>query len=292
MEAARAATLIGTLQASYTDMPYLGVISEAIARRDALLGIGMTGMQDCPTIACDPTLQSEVAEMVTEWNTEFSRIIGINSAARATCVKPSGTTSLELGSVGSGIHPHHSRRYIRRVTADELETVFQAFKTTNPHMCVRKPDGKWVIEFPVQAPEGAALREDFTALRFLDVVRSTQENWVGPGTTRESAVPGLRHNVSNTVTVKSDEWDGVGDYLWEHRDEFTGVAFLPDDGDTVYPFAPFEAVLTETQEHRWRELVANYRPVDYLTIRELTDDTNVSQEPACAGGQCEWTPSA
>jgi hypothetical protein len=289
VEAAWAATLIGTLQASYTDMPYLGKVTEAVVRRDALLGIGMTGMQDSPAIACDPDLQREVAQMIVEWNAEWAKLIGINTAARTTCVKPSGTTSLELGNVGSGIHPHHARRYIRRVTADEYEVVFQAFRDVNPHMCVRRPDGKWMLEFPVEAPEGAILKEDMTAQQFMDVVRSTQQNWVVPGMTRKSATPGLSHNVSNTITVRPDEWALVADYLWKHRDSFTGVSLLPDDGDTIYAFAPFEAVRSEAQERRWNELVAHYKSVDYLSVLEAEDGTNLTGEAACAGGACALT---
>lgn len=287
-EAAWAATLIGTLQASYTDMPYLGKTTEAIVRRDALLGIGMTGMQDAPHIACNPSFQRALANKIVAWNADWAAQIGINVAARTTCVKPSGTTSLELGCVGSGIHPHHARRYIRRVTADELEVVFQAFKTVNPHMCVRKPDGKWVIEFPVQAPDGAVLKEDLSAEQFMEMVRSTQQNWVVPGATRASTVPGLSHNVSNTITVRSDEWADVASYLWRHRDNFTGVSLIADSGDTDYAFAPNEAVRTQAQERRWNELVAKYTPIDYLSMFEAEDGTALSGEAACANGACEW----
>lgn len=288
--AAWAATLIGTLQATYTDMPYLGKVTEAIVRRDALLGIGMTGMQDSPNVACNPLYQRSVAAKVVEWNKQWAEVLGINPAARTTCVKPSGTTSLELGNVGSGIHPHHARRYIRRVTADELEVVFQAFKEINPHMCVRRPDGKWMLEFPVEAPDGATLKEDLTAEQFMEIVRSTQQNWVVPGATRASHVPGLSHNVSNTITVRPHEWALVADYLWRHRDSFTGVSLLADSGDTDYAFAPFEAVRTEAQERRWNELVAKYTPVDYLGVFEAEDGTSLTGEAACAGGACEWKP--
>lgn len=287
-EAAWAATLIGTLQATYTDMPYLGKVTEAIVRRDALLGIGMTGMQDAPHIACNPSFQRTLAQQVVEWNREWATLLGINPAARTTCVKPSGTTSLELGVVGSGIHPHHARRYIRRVTADELEVVFQHFKTVNPHMCVRRPDGKWMLEFPVEAPDGAVLKEDLSAEQFMEMVRSTQQNWVVPGQARPSHVPGLSHNVSNTISVRPDEWHTVSNYLWKHRDNFTGVSLLPYDGDTIYAFAPFEAVRTEAQERRWNELVAYYKPVDYLSMFEAEDGTSLTGEAACANGACEW----
>jgi ribonucleoside-diphosphate reductase alpha chain len=287
-EAAWAATLIGTLQATYTDMPFLGKVTEAIVRRDALLGIGMTGMQDAPHIACNPDYQRAIAGKVVQWNAEYAAMVGINQAARTTCVKPSGTTSLELGNVGSGIHPHHARRYIRRVTADELEVVFQAFQAANPHMCVKKPDGKWVIEFPVEAPEGAVLKEDLSAEEFMEMVRLTQHNWVAQGATRPSYMPGLSHNVSNTITVRPSEWVTVADYLWDHRDSFTGVSLLSDSGDMVYAFAPFEAVKTEAQERRWNELIAGYKSIDYLSVFESEDGTNLTGEAACANGACEW----
>lgn len=285
VEVARAATLIGTLQASYTTFPYLGWVSEALAEREALLGIGMTGMLDAPQISCNPEYQRAIAERIVTWNADFAAQLGVRPAARTTCVKPSGTTSLELGSVGSGHHAHHARRYIRRVTADEYETVFQAFKTQNPHMCVRKPDGKWVIEFPVQAPDGAILKKDLRALTFLEMVRSTQQNWVMPGTSRPDLSPGLNHNVSNTVNVGEGEWDAVANYLWDNRGCFTGVSLLSED--PVLPFMPFEAVQSEAQERRFNELVANYQPIDYLTVYEAEDGTDLTGEAACAGGACE-----
>lgn len=288
VEAAKSATLIGTLQAAYTDMPYLGWVSEEIAKRDALLGIGMTGIMDSPKIALNPEFQRSVAEQVKSWNLEYASRLGINPAARTTCVKPSGTTSLALGCIGSGIHPHHARRYIRRVTADELEPVFQAFKAVNPKLCVRKPDGKWVIEFPVQAPEGAILKGDQTALEFLDSVRSTQANWVVPGTSIDHpGNNGGHHNVSNTVTVRPEEWEAVANYIWTHREDFTGISLLANTGDKDFAYAPLEAVLTEADERRWAELTSVYSPLDYTSILESEDGTSLSGEAACAGGFCQ-----
>lgn len=286
LQAAKAAAIIGTLQASYTDMPYLGWVSEVIAEREALLGIGMTGMMDAPEIALNPSFQATVAGYVRLWNEQYATKIGIRPAARTTCVKPSGTTSLELGCVGSGHHAHHAKRYFRRVTADELEIVFQAFKAKNPHMCVRKPDGKWVVEFPVEAPEGAVLKEHLTAHQFLEMVRSTQTNWVLNGTARPESSPGLNHNVSNTVHVTPDEWDSAAEYLWENREFFTGVTLIAATGDKDYAFAPNEAVVTAEDEVRWNQLVAKYEPVDYTTILEMEDGTALTSEAACAGGSC------
>lgn len=285
MTAAHAATLIGTLQASYTDMPYLGATTEAIVRRDALLGIGMTGMQES-NIVCDPVNQRHVAESIVRWNREFAALIGINPAARTTTVKPSGTTTLELGIVSSGIHPAHARRYIRRIVADEYEVVFQAFRRTNPGMCQQMPNGKWIVEFPLEAPPGTRTRDDMDAMQFLEMVISTQRNWVIPGTTRDDDNPGLRHNVSNTVTVRDHEWPDVEDFIWRNREALTGVSLLSDMGDTAYAFAPFEAIRSEAQERRWLELIAAYTPVDYTSMYELEDGTVPTMEVACAGGSC------
>jgi ribonucleoside-diphosphate reductase alpha chain len=283
---ARAATLIGTLQAAYTKMPYLGWISEELAKKEALLGIGMTGMLDAPDIACNPEYQRTIALKIKEWNAEFAAIIGIRTASRTTCVKPSGTTSLELGCVGSGIHAHHARRYIRRVTADELEPIFQAFKAINPHMCLRKPDGKWVIEFPVEAAAKAVVKDDIQAIQFLELVKSTQQNWVLPGTAEVTDSPGLNHNVSNTVTVRPEEWDDVASYIWANRELFTGVALLSSSGDKDFAFAPNEAITTEADEQRWGDILRSYKPVDYSALVEKEDVTDLTGEAACAGGFC------
>lgn len=287
LNAARAAAIIGTLQSAYTNMPYLGWVSETIAKRDALLGVSMTGVMDAPHIALDIDLQRKAAYIVNEVNQIISARIGVRSAARTTCIKPSGTTSLELGCVASGHHPHHARRYIRRVVANELESVFVYFRSINPHMCVKKPNGDWVIEFPVEAPEGAIIKSDLSAIEFLELVKKTQINWVLSGTVREFNSPGLNHNVSNTCIVKDDEWDQVADYLFDHRQFFTGVSLLSYTGDKDYAFAPCEAVVTPADEAKWNSLIENYKSVDYTKMIEHNDETNLKGEQACAGGSCE-----
>lgn len=286
-EAARLAARIGTLQAAYTKFPYLGWVSEIIAEREALLGVSMTGMLDTPDITLDPENQQKAAAIAVEENKRFAEKIGINFASRVTAVKPSGTASLELGCVSSGHHPHHARRYIRRVTANELESVFQYFKSVNPHMCVKKPNGDWVIEFPVSAPEGATVLADLGAVEFLSMVQSTQNNWVKPGTADPDRSPGACHNVSNTVTVKPDEWVDVAEYVWKNKNDFSGISFLPATGDKDYSFSPREAIVTEADEEKWNQLLKFYKSVDYSKMREDDDNTDLSGELACAGGACE-----
>jgi intein/homing endonuclease len=286
MAAAKAATFIGTLQASYTTMPYLGWVSEAIAERDALLGVSMTGMLDAPEISCNPTLQRNVARRVKEWNREFAELLGIEPAARTTCVKPEGTASLELGGVATGQHGHHAKRYFKRIIANEHEFIFQEFKKVNPHMCVRKPDGEWVIEFPVEAPAGAILKGDLGAVEFLRMGLSTQKNWIIPGLADDRYSPRLHHNVSITVQVKPEEWDPVAEFIWANREYFTGVSLFPSTGDKDFAFAPNEEVLTDSDEARWADLVSKYTPVDYAAMVETEDGTDLKGEVACAGGAC------
>lgn len=287
MEAARAAATIGTLQAGFADFWYLGPVTEEIVRREALLGVGMTGMQDNPALAFDPRIQQRAAELVKYQNEVVAGWIGINTAARSTTVKPSGTASLELGCVGSGIHPHHARRYFRRVTANPNEAPFLHFRKANPHMCQRKPNGDWVILFPVQAPTDANTVKQTPASEFMEQVFSTFENWVVPGTRmdREDLNPGLRHNVSCTVAYDPDEWDEVMMLAWQNRHRVTAMTFLANYNDKAFPFAPREEVKTAADETLWRNLIALYRPVDWMAAHEREDGTAFAA--ACEGLLCE-----
>lgn len=282
-----AAAVLGTLQAGYTDFEYLGWESEILARRDALLGVSLTGMMDRPDIALNPEIQRKAAELAVKTNKEYAAKIGIRPAARVTCVKPSGTASLALGCVGSGIHPHHANRYFRRIVANPLEPVYQHFAKYNPHMVSDTYGGDKIITFCVEAPPNAITRNDLTALEFLDKVRSTYQNWVVPGTARPEAAPGLTHNVSCTITVKDDEWDDVMEYLWANRKDFAAVSLLSHVGDKVYENAPREEVVNQADEAKWNMLLQDYKPVDYTAMVETEDTTDHKQEAACAGGACE-----
>lgn len=287
LDAVKAAAVIGTAQAGYTDFPYLGWVSEAICSREALLGVSLTGMMDNPSIALDPETLKEAAQIAIETNQEVAEKIGINAAARVTCIKPSGTASLVVGAVGSGIHPHHARRYFRRIRANPIDPVYKEFKKHNPHMCTKISSTKDIITFPVVAPDGAITRHDLNAVEFLEKVKMVMENWVLPGTAKPNSSPGVNHNVSNTVTVKANEWDAVAEFIWKNRKFFTGLSMLSDFGDKEFDNAPREEVINEKDEAIWNNLVSNYKVIDWTQFREDDDNTTLSGEVACAGGACQ-----
>ncbi|WP_225919507.1 recombinase [Actomonas aquatica] len=282
------AALIGTLQAGYTDFQYLSPVSRLITEREALLGVSICGVLDRPDVLLDANVLRQGAEVVKAVNLIVARALGIHPAARTTCVKPEGTASLLLGT-SSGVHPHHSLRYFRRVQSNTLCPVFQHFKKHNPHMVeqsVYDPHGRTeVITFPVEGPEFGIYREDLDALTHLDYIRHVQTNWVQAGRRHEKHSKGLHHNVSCTVTVKPDEWDAVANMIWDNRDSFTGVALLQDCGDKAYAQAPREAVSTAADVDRWNRL--QYREVRYTDLCEDEDITELKQVIACAGGACE-----
>ena len=281
----KAAAIIGTAQAGYTDFEYLGWVSEAICIREALLGVSMTGVMDNPKVALDPEIQRTAAQVAVEANIEIASKIGINTAARVTCVKPSGHTSIVFG-VSSGIHPHHAKKYFRRVRANPDCPAYKKFKSVNPHMCTSINDRKDLITFPVKAMDSAITRHDLTAIQFLENVLSTQQNWVVPGTTRPHSSPGVSHNVSNTITVKANEWDDVREFLWAHRKFFGGVSMIADTSDKAYANAPNEEVKTELDQSRWLDLIKHCRSIDWEKFKEADDNTTLISEKACAGGAC------
>ena len=246
-EACEAAAILGTLQADYTDFPYLGETSTRIARREALLGISMTGMMEHPAIAFDPALQRKMAALIIEVNAKVAKRIGVDPCARATCVKPAGTTSCILGT-SSGIHPHHSRRYLRRAQANEDELLVDFFKAQNPlavEKSVWNPNGTDVVlNFCIEAKPEALTKQDVTAVDLLEKVKLTKENWIDAGKREKlCAQPWLSHNVSNTISVKDDEWGQVEKFIYENRHVFAGISLLSDGGDLDYPQAPFCEVL-------------------------------------------------
>lgn len=252
-DACEAASVICTLQAGYTNFRVLEKWSQKIAERDALIGIGITGLCENPDILFNADIQKRGAEIVKKVNQKVARMIGINPAARCTVVKPSGNSSQLLGTL-SGITPGHARHYIRHIQAADTEQAIQEWMRVNPDMVedsVWAPDREKVIAFPVTLPEGALLKQNLSAIDFLKFVLLTKRNWIEFGTnfdhpsTKEN--PKLRMNVSNTCTVRPEEWDDVREFLWEHRSEFGGISLLSSFGDLDYPQAPYTEVLDEVE---------------------------------------------
>ena len=251
-EACENAAIIGTLQAGFAKFPYLGKASENIISREALLGVSMTGIMEQHEICLDPKIQKKGAEIVKKTNERIAKLIGINKAARTTCVKPEGTSSCILGT-SSGIPPHHAKRYIRRVQANKMEPIYQYFKTINPRACAESVwsnnDSDDVVAFCVEVPDGSKTKNQVDAIGLLEYVKSTQQSWVMNGTNPEQCTQKwLTHNVSNTINVKPDEWDAVADFIYKNRQYFCGVSLLPIAGDKDYAQAPFTTVYLPSEQ--------------------------------------------
>ena len=250
LEVVEAATIIGTLQAGYTNPGYLLDASREIIERESLLGVSMTGMMDNPDYSFDYSLQSKAALHAVSVNEEWARMLGLRSAARVTCVKPAGNSSVLL-ETSSGIHPHHAKRFIRRVQVNQDDPVYDFFKTRNSDMSepsvwsANKTDD--VISFPIEIGEGAITKDDLTALEFLNIVKSTQQHWVQSGLAKPMSCEGLTHNVSNTCDISSDEWPKVGRFIYGNREHFAGLSFLGKSGDYIYRQAPMQKIVFEDE---------------------------------------------
>lgn len=243
-QASIGASILGTLQAGYTNFEYLGKITEKIIKRESLLGVSITGMMNSPAILFNPEYQRKAAELVKETNKKLAKKIGIPPAARTTCIKPSGTASCLLGT-SSGIHPGHYKNYFRRVQANKNESMLQWFKKHNP-LAIEK--SLWsangtdeVITFCCET--NGKTKSEVGAIELLSYVKLTQENWVKYGKDEKLCTkPWLMHNVSNTINVKPNEWEKVADFIYENRESFTAVSLLPATGDKDFPQAPFCAI--------------------------------------------------
>lgn len=288
-KAVKAASIIGTLQAGYTHFPYLNAASTELTVEESLLGVSITGMMDNPDILLNPDYQTVAAKLAVKTNEEWAKKIGINKAARVTCIKPEGSSSVLL-QCGSGIHPHHARKYFRRIQCNKLDNVYNFYKMYNPDYIeesawsANKTDD--VVIFPIEINDKAMIKSDLSALKHLDIIKNTQQNWVENGTGKSNGKP-ISHSVSCTVIVKDHEWDDVAEYLFKYNEFFTAVSLLPATGDKDYKQAPMEAVVTPEDIDKFEKLKSSIVKVDYSKLTESHDETNLQQEVACGGGKCE-----
>ena len=275
-ERVEAATILGTLQASYTDFHYLRDIWKTTTEKDALLGVSMTGLASNKVTNLDITGTAYMSKVI---NAEWADILGINAASRITCVKPSGTASMVCGS-SSGIHAWHSDYYIRRIRVGKVENICQYLVDNHPELIVEdmdNPDGM-IIEIPQKAPTGALTKDQEDTFMFLERVKNTTVRWVNPGHNNGQNT----HNVSATVYINKGDWDEVGEWMWLNRHFYNGLSCFPND-ETSYNQPPFEAC----SKNRYEEMLKSLKTLDLSQIVETEDDTNFGQEAACAGGACE-----
>ena len=275
-ERVKAAAIIGTLQAGYTDFHYLRPIWQRTTEKEALIGVGMTGVGSDAAQKYDLQL---AAKLVKEANAYIASEIGINAAARCTTIKPSGTSSLVLGT-SSGIHAWHNDYYIRRLRVGKNEAIYQYLAINHPELIEDeyfRPHDTAVISVPQKAPDGAIYRHE-SAISLLERVKWFYQNWIKPGHLKGQNT----HNISATVSIKDDEWETVGQWMWENRKFYNGLSVLPYNGGT-YMQAPFEDCTKEVYE----EMMKSLSNIDLTQVIELTDETNLQDQAACAGGACE-----
>ncbi len=272
----KAAAFIGTLQAGYTDFHYLRDIWKKTTEKDALIGVSMTGIGSGTVLGYDMT---QAATMANEENERVAKIIGINPAARSTTVKPAGTTSLTLGT-SSGIHAWHNDYYVRRVRVGKNEPIYSYLVENHPELVEDeyfRPHDTAVISVPQKSPEGAILRTE-SPFQILDRVKRVSQEWIKPGHRTGSN----SHNVSATISLKEDEWELAGEWMWNNRNFYNGLSVLPYDGGS-YIQAPFEDIT----EERYYEMFEKLHSIDLSKVVETQDNTDLSGELACAGGACE-----
>ena len=276
MARVRAAAFIGTLQAGYTDFHYLRPVWKRTTEKDALIGVSMTGIGSGTVLGYD---MKSAAKAVKEENARVAELIGINRSARTTTVKPAGTTSLTLGT-SSGIHAWHNDYYMRRIRVGKNEAIYTYLAEYHPELVEDeyfRPHDTAVISIPQQAPEGAILRTE-SPFALLDRIKKVHLEWVKPGHRSGNTT----HNVSATVSLKADEWEMAGEWMWENRDHYNGLSVLPYDGGT-YTQAPFEDI----SKDQYEVMLQSLTNIDLTQVIELDDNTDLSGELACAGGACE-----
>lgn len=272
----KSAAFIGTLQASYTNFHYLRDIWKKTTERDALLGVGMTGIASGKVLNLDLAKAAEIAKLENE---RVAKIIGINKAARVTTVKPSGTSSLVLGT-SSGIHAWHNNYYIRTMRLGKNESLYYHLLIHHPELIEDdyfKPKIQSIISVPQKSPEGSILRNE-SALELLERVKKFNIEWVKEGHRKGENT----NNVSATVSIKENEWDQVGEWMWKNKEYYNGLSVLPFDNGS-YVQAPF----TDCTQEKYEEMVKHLHSLDLTKVVEIDDNTNLSGEIACGPLGCE-----
>jgi ribonucleoside-diphosphate reductase alpha chain len=270
------AAFFGTLQAGFTDFHYLRPIWQKTTQKDALLGIGMTGIGSGEILKYDLDIAAHVGKVM---NSMISNVIGTNEAARITCIKPSGTTSLVLGTA-SGIHAWHNDYYLRTMRFNKNEDIAAYLMVNHPELCeddVLRPTDTVCVRIPVKAPEGSIFRTE-TAIDTLERVKKFSLEWIKPGHINGDNT----HNVSATISILEDGWKEVGEWMWTNREVYNGLSVLPFFGGS-YQQAPFEDITKEEYEKR----ISSLHSVDLTKVTELDDTVDFGQVAACAGGACE-----
>jgi len=275
-ERVRVGAFIGTLQAAYTDFHYLREIWRKTTEKDALLGVGMTGIGSGVILNYD---LKKAADLAKEENARVAEIIGVNKAARVTTVKPSGTSSLVLGTA-SGIHAWHNDFYIRRIRVGKNEAIYSYLAANHPELVEDdffKPTIQAVISVPQRAPQGSILRTE-NVIDMLERTKRFNLQWVKKGHRRGANT----NNVSATVSIQENEWEQVGQWMWENRNTFNGLSVLPYFGGS-YTQAPFEDIT----EEKFNEMAQHLHSIDLSKVVEFSDETALMDQAACAGGACE-----
>jgi len=271
----RAAAFVGTLQAGYTDFHYLRPIWKRTTEKDALIGVGMTGIGSGKAQQYD---LRQAAKLAVEENARVAELIGINQSARCTTIKPSGTSSLVLGT-SSGIHAWHNDYYIRRIRVGKNESIYTYLLENHPELVEDeyfRPHDTAVISVPQKAPEGSILRHE-SALELLERVKHFNREWVKTGHNNGQNT----HNISATVSIKPEEWEMVGEWMWENRKFYNGLSVLPYNGGS-YTQAPFEDCTADVYE----DMMSSLHNIDLNNVHEITDNTDLSGEIACGADGC------
>jgi ribonucleoside-diphosphate reductase alpha chain len=286
-----AAAFFGTLQAGFTDFHYLRDIWKMTTFKDALLGIGMTGIASGEVLKYNLEVASKIA---VKTNQLISEMIGTNEAARVTCIKPSGTTSLVLGTA-SGIHAWHAPYYLRTMRFNKTEDLALYLEINHPELCeddVLRPKDTTCVRIPVKAPEDSIMRTE-TAIDTLERVKRFSQEWILPGHLNGDNT----HNVSATISIDKnrtyptiipnkgggnyDEWEVVGEWMWNQQEFYNGLSVLPAF-DHTYQQSPFEDITKEEYEQR----VSKLSNIDLTKVMEIDDNVEFSQVSACSGGAC------